>query len=69
MSIHDEQKIERLHASVEELRETLKSSEQKLKEAMRLLREASCSKLDVLSCKIWNQKRFNLEDRYYNNRD
>jgi hypothetical protein len=69
MSIHDEQEIQRLHASVEELRETLKSSEQKLKEAMRLLAEASCAGVDILSDQIWRQRKTNLEERYYNNRD
>ena len=69
MSIHDEQEVERLREQTDKLHFALQASEQKLKEAMRLLLEASCSKLDVLSCEIWNQKRFNLEDRYYNNRD
>lgn len=69
MSIHDEQEIMRLHASATALREKLKASEQKLKEAMRLLSEASCAKGDMLNGQIWRQRKANLEERYYNNKD
>jgi hypothetical protein len=69
MSIHDEQEIERLRNSSEQLREALKASEQKLKESMRLLSEARCAKEDMLNCQIWRQRKANLEDRYHNHKD
>jgi hypothetical protein len=69
MSIHDEQEIERLHNSSEQLREALASAEQQLKEAMRLLSEGCCAKEDMLNGQIWRQRKANLEDRYHNHRD
>ena len=69
MSKYDEQEIERLHNSSEQLREALKASEQKLKESMRLLSEARCAKEDMLNGQIWRQRKANLEDRYHNHRD
>ena len=69
MSKYDEQEIERLHNSSEQLREALKASEQKLKESMRLLSEACCAKGDMLNGQIWRQRKANLEDRYHNHRD
>ena len=69
MSIHDEQEIERLHNSSEQLREALASAEQKLKEAMRLLSEGCCAKEDMLNGQNWRQRKANLEDLYHNHRD
>jgi len=56
MSIHDEQEIERLHASVEELRDALAMSERQLKDAMWLLADSKPAKGDILSCQIWRQR-------------
>jgi hypothetical protein len=69
MSKYDEQEIERLRASSDELREALASAEQQLKEAMRLLSEGCCAKEDMLNGQIWRQRKANLEDRYHNHRD
>jgi hypothetical protein len=69
MSIHDEQEIQRLHEQTDKLHWALKASEQKLKEAMRLLSEACCAKDDMLNGQIWRQRKANLEERYRNHED
>jgi hypothetical protein len=69
MSIHDEQEIERLREQTDKLHWALRASEQKLKEAMRLLSEACCAKQDMLNGQIWRQRKANLEERYHNHED
>jgi len=69
MSIHDEQEIERLREQTDKLHWALKASEQKLKEAMRLLSEACCAKDDMLNGQIWRKRKANLEERYHNHKD
>jgi len=66
MSIHDEQEIERLHASVEELRDALVMSERQLKEAMWLLADSKPAKGDILSCQIWRQRLTRLQHEFKN---
>jgi hypothetical protein len=64
MSIHDEQEIERLHASVDQLRESLVMSERQLKDAMWLLADSKPAKGDILSCQIWRQRLTRLQHEY-----
>ena len=69
MSIYDEQEIERLRAVNEKLHWALRASEQKLKEAMQLLSEACCDTSNKIQGEIWDQRRVNLGERYYNHKD
>ena len=56
--------IERLHASVEELRDALVMSERQLKDAMWLLADSKPGKGDILSCQIWRQRLTRLQHEF-----
>jgi hypothetical protein len=64
VSIHDEQEIERLRASSDELRDALAVSERQLIDAMALLADSKPGKPDMLSCQIWRQRLARLQHEY-----
>ena len=66
MSKYDEQEIERLHNSSEQLREALAVSERQLIDAMALLADSKPGKPDMLNCQIWRQRLTRLQHEYRN---